>query len=287
MTTMTETRPDVAPVLTRHADARHKVSTRNVNLFYGEKQALFGIDLDIPANQVTALIGPSGCGKSTYLRCINRMNDTIPIARFSGSIELDGMDIYDPRIDVVELRARVGMVFQKPNPFPKSIFENVAYGPKIYGMARSRADLEAHRHQLAEAGRPLERGQGPAERAGHRPLRRPAAAALHRPRHRHPPRGAPHGRASLGARPDRHRHHRGVDRRAACQLHHRHRHPLDAAGGARQPAHRLLPPRQADRARRPPIRVSRTRSRSRPRTISPASSAEPATPAGTAAARAC
>ena len=112
-------------------------------LYYGEKQALFGIDLDIPANQVTALIGPSGCGKSTFLRCINRMNDTIPIARVSGSIKLDDMDVYDPRIDVVELRARVGMVFQKPNPFPKSIFENVAYGPRIHGMARSKADLEA------------------------------------------------------------------------------------------------------------------------------------------------
>ena len=92
---------------------------------------------------MTALIGPSGCGKSTFLRCINRMNDTIPIARVTGSIRLDDMDIYDPRIDVVELRARVGMVFQKPNPFPKSIFENVAYGPRIHGMTRSKAELEA------------------------------------------------------------------------------------------------------------------------------------------------
>jgi phosphate transport system ATP-binding protein len=129
----------------RETPAAHptKVSARDVTLFYGEKQALFGIDLDIPANQVTALIGPSGCGKSTFLRCINRMNDTIPIARVSGSITLDGADIYDPRIDVVELRARVGMVFQKPNPFPKSIFENVAYGPKIHGMARTKSELEA------------------------------------------------------------------------------------------------------------------------------------------------
>ena len=125
------------------APARAKVSAREVSVFYGEKQALFGVDLDIPANQVTALIGPSGCGKSTFLRCINRMNDTIPIARVTGSIVLDGQDINDPKIDVVELRARVGMVFQKPNPFPKSIFENVAYGPRIHGMARSRAELEA------------------------------------------------------------------------------------------------------------------------------------------------
>ena len=120
-----------------------KVSARDVSVFYGTKQALFGVDLDIPANQVTALIGPSGCGKSTFLRCINRMNDTIPIARVTGSIVLDERDINDPRIDVVELRARVGMVFQKPNPFPKSIFENVAYGPRIHGMARGKAELEA------------------------------------------------------------------------------------------------------------------------------------------------
>ena len=203
------------------------------------------------------------------------MNDTIPIARVTGSIQLDDMDIYDPRIDVVELRARVGMVFQKPNPFPKSIFENVAYGPRIHGMTRNKAELEALVAELAEARRALERGQGPAARARHRPLRRPAAAALHRPRHRHPARGAADGRARLGARPDRHRDHRGADRRAAHQLHHRHRHPLDAAGGARQPAHRLLPPRQADRARADRGRSSPIRARSRPRTTSPARSADP------------
>jgi phosphate transport system ATP-binding protein len=111
-------------------------------VFYGEKQALFDVALDIPPNQVTSLIGPSGCGKSTFLRCLNRMNDTIPICRVTGDIRLDDMNIYDPRIDVVELRARVGMVFQKPNPFPKSIFENVAYGPKIHGMTRNKAELE-------------------------------------------------------------------------------------------------------------------------------------------------
>ena len=125
------------------APARPKVAARGVSVFYGTKQALFDVDLDVPANEVTALIGPSGCGKSTFLRCINRMNDTILTARVEGTITLDGMDVQDPRIDVVELRARVGMVFQKPNPFPKSIFENVAYGPRIHGMTRSRADLEA------------------------------------------------------------------------------------------------------------------------------------------------
>ncbi len=120
-----------------------KVSARDVAVFYGTKQALFGVNLDIPANRVTALIGPSGCGKSTFLRCINRMNDTIPICRVTGSVLVDGDDVYAPDVDVVELRARVGMVFQKPNPFPKSIFENVAYGPRIHGLTRSRAELEA------------------------------------------------------------------------------------------------------------------------------------------------
>ncbi len=140
MDTMADTRSIFAVNL---APAPVKVAARDVSVFYGEKQALHGVDLDIPANQVTALIGPSGCGKSTFLRCINRMNDTIPAARVSGAITLDDVDIYGPEIDVVELRARVGMVFQKPNPFPKSIFENVAYGPRIHGMARTRGDLES------------------------------------------------------------------------------------------------------------------------------------------------
>lgn len=119
-----------------------KMRAENVSVFYGEKQALFDVDLDIEPNQVTSLIGPSGCGKSTFLRCLNRMNDTIDICRVTGNITLDGEDIYDPSIDVVELRARVGMVFQKPNPFPKSIFENVAYGPRIHGLAHNKTDME-------------------------------------------------------------------------------------------------------------------------------------------------
>ena len=110
-----------------------KVSTRNLNLFYGTKQALKDVSLDIPVKQVTAFIGPSGCGKSTYLRTLNRMNDTIPGCTITGEVKFDGIDIYDPKLDVVELRKRVGMVFQKSNPFPKSIWENVAYGPKILG----------------------------------------------------------------------------------------------------------------------------------------------------------
>jgi len=119
-----------------------KVAASNVNVFYGEKQALMDVSIDIYCRQVTALIGPSGCGKSTFLRCLNRMNDVVDGCRVTGNILLDGEDIYAPKVDVVSLRSRVGMVFQKPNPFPKSIFENVAYGPKIHGLARHRTDLE-------------------------------------------------------------------------------------------------------------------------------------------------
>jgi phosphate transport system ATP-binding protein len=119
-----------------------KMSARNVNVFYGEKQALFDIDLDIRRNHITALIGPSGCGKSTFIRCLNRMNDVIDICRIEGDIRLDGQDVYDPDLDPVELRARVGMVFQKPNPFPKSIFDNVAYGPRLHGLAQTKSGYQ-------------------------------------------------------------------------------------------------------------------------------------------------
>ncbi len=119
-----------------------KMSMRDVDVFYAEKQAIFGVDLDVANNEVIAMIGPSGCGKSTFLRCLNRMNDTIPICRVSGSVMLDGDDIYAADQDPVLLRARVGMVFQKPNPFPKSIFDNVAYGARIHGLAANRAELD-------------------------------------------------------------------------------------------------------------------------------------------------
>ncbi len=121
---------------------RPKLTARGVNVFYGDAQALNQVDLDIRAHEVTALIGPSGCGKSTFLRCLNRMNDLIEICRVDGDIRLDGEDIYDPDVNLVYLRARIGMVFQKPNPFPKPIYDNVAYGPKIHGLARSRAEMD-------------------------------------------------------------------------------------------------------------------------------------------------
>jgi phosphate transport system ATP-binding protein len=119
-----------------------KMDGRDVKVYYGAKQALKGINLSIPERQVTALIGPSGCGKSTFLRCLNRMNDTIDIARIEGLITLDGQDIYDREIDPVQLRARVGMVFQKPNPFPKSIYDNISYGPRIHGLASRREEMD-------------------------------------------------------------------------------------------------------------------------------------------------
>ncbi|MDR5904843.1 phosphate ABC transporter ATP-binding protein PstB [Franzmannia qiaohouensis] len=130
-----------------------KMSTRGVKVFYGDNQALHGIDLDITENEVIAFIGPSGCGKSTFLRCLNRMNDTIPGCRIEGDVILDGNDIYAPSLDVVLLRAQVGIVFQKPNPFPKSIYENIAYGPRLHGLASRRAELdEIVEHSLRRAG---------------------------------------------------------------------------------------------------------------------------------------
>jgi len=120
-----------------------KMTARKVHVFYGEKEALKGVSIDITTDEVVAFIGPSGCGKSTFLRCFNRMNDTVASARVTGDIRLDGEDIHAPAMDVVQLRARVGMVFQKPNPFPKSIYENIAYGPRIHGLARNRTELDA------------------------------------------------------------------------------------------------------------------------------------------------
>ncbi len=118
-----------------------KIDVKHLNLFYAEKQALHDVSISLQSHQTTALIGPSGCGKSSFLRCLNRMNDIIPSARCEGQVILDGEDIYARSVDVVEVRTRVGMVFQKPNPFPRSIFENVAYGPRIHGLFKSKADL--------------------------------------------------------------------------------------------------------------------------------------------------
>jgi phosphate transport system ATP-binding protein len=124
------------------ADSACKLEVHDLSVFYGKFQAIAGVNLDVPVRRITALIGPSGCGKSTLLRALNRMNDLIPIARMTGEVVLDGQNIYGPGVDVVDVRRRVGMVFQRPNPFPKSIYDNVAYGPRLYGVRR-RADLDA------------------------------------------------------------------------------------------------------------------------------------------------
>ena len=153
MTLQTKPATKAEPDLTVGTDDNHqtigenllkdaKFSTRNVNVFYDDKQAIFDASLDIGHNEVIALIGPSGCGKSTYLRCLNRMNDTISSCRVEGQLQLDSEDIYAKKMDPVLLRARVGMVFQKPNPFPKSIYDNVAYGPRLHGLARNNAELD-------------------------------------------------------------------------------------------------------------------------------------------------
>jgi phosphate transport system ATP-binding protein len=142
VTDVTDIGSGLPPAVDSKSGRVPKVRANGVSVFYGDKQALNDVSIDIQEDRVTAFIGPSGCGKSTFLRCLNRMNDTIPTARVTGEIELDGENIYSPDMDVVQLRARVGMVFQKPNPFPKSIFENVAYGPRIHGLASSKAELE-------------------------------------------------------------------------------------------------------------------------------------------------
>ncbi|XCN74132.1 MAG: phosphate ABC transporter ATP-binding protein PstB [Candidatus Electrothrix aestuarii] len=130
-----------------------RMTCRGVDVWYGDKQAIMDVNIDIGENEVLAMIGPSGCGKSTFLRCLNRMNDTIPVCRVTGDIILDSMNIYDKNIDVVPLRAQVGMVFQKPNPFPKSIYDNIAYGPKIHGLVENRTELdEVVEYSLTKAG---------------------------------------------------------------------------------------------------------------------------------------
>ena len=130
-------------ILERDVDAKAiKISAKDVQVFYGDNHAIKDVNVDIQDKTVTAFIGPSGCGKSTFLRCLNRMNDTIDVCRVEGDISIDGEDIYDKRVDPVQLRAKVGMVFQKPNPFPKSIYDNVAYGPRIHGLAQNKAELD-------------------------------------------------------------------------------------------------------------------------------------------------
>ena len=133
---------DGSPTMAEQKQPEVKMSASQLNLWYGDTQALYDINLDMYSKEVTALIGPSGCGKSTFLRCLNRMNDLIPQVRLQGDVTLDGEDIYDHSVDVVQLRTFIGMVFQKPNPFPKSIYENIAYAPRLHGTGTSRSELD-------------------------------------------------------------------------------------------------------------------------------------------------
>ena len=195
--------PAVAGAPQAAARAREAIfGLEDVQVSYGAKPAVRGVSFDIGKNEITALIGPSGCGKSTLIRCLNRMNDLIPGARVEGKVLYHGQDLYAPEVDAVEVRKRIGMVFQKPNPFPKSIYDNIAFGPRVLGM---KGDMDEIVERALTQGGALGRGQGPPEDQRLRHVRRPAAAALHRALPGGQPRRDPDGRALLGARPDLHR----------------------------------------------------------------------------------
>ena len=216
---------------TPRVDRPAKIEAESLNFFYGDKRALEDISVKIQPHLVTAFIGPSGCGKSTFLRTLNRMNDIIPGARVEGRVLIDGSNIYDPGVDVVELRRRVGMVFQKSNPFPKSIFENIAYGLRINAMARSRSELAERVEESLVQAALWDEVKDRLTRIGAGHVRRPAAAAVHRTGAGGAAGYPPDGRARVGARPDRDAAHRGTDLRPEEGVHHRHRDPQHAAGG--------------------------------------------------------
>ena len=219
-----------------------KMAARDVRVFYGDKQAIKGVSIDIDMDNVVAFIGPSGCGKSTFLRTLNRMNDTIPSARVEGEITLDGENIYSSAMDVVQLRARVGMVFQKPNPFPKSIYDNVAYGPRIHGLAPNKSDLDQIvensliraglwnevKDRLNDSGTALSGGQQQRLCIARAIAVDPEVILMDEP--------------CSALDPDRHRQDRGADPRTARPLCDRHRDAQHAAGCARFAEDRLLPP---------------------------------------------
>ena len=239
-------------VLERNVASQNtKISAKNVQVYYGDTHAIKDVNVEIEDKTVTAFIGPSGCGKSTFLRCLNRMNDTIDICRVQGDILLDGEDIYDKRVDPVQLRAKVGMVFQKPNPFPKSIYDNVAYGPRIHGLARNQG--RAGRDRREES------------------LRRGAIWDEVKDRLHAPGTGLSGGQQqrlciarAVATEPEvllMDEPCSALDPIATAQVEElidelrqsysgRDRHPLDAAGRPRQPENRLLPPRQPGRIRR-------------------------------------
>ena len=225
-----------------------KLTVRDLCVYYGETKGVGPVTMDIVERHVTAFIGPSGCGKSTYLRALNRMNELIPGCRMTGEVKLDGEAIYGPGVDPVSVRRRIGMVFQRSNPFPKSIAENVAYGLRIGGLRRRARDLDARRARPA-AGGPVGRGQGSPARQRPRHVGRPAAAALHRAGPRRRARRAAHGRAGVGPRSHRDGAHRRAHQRDLERIHRRHRDPQHAAGGPRRRLHGLLLHGRARRVR--------------------------------------
>ena len=240
---------------------RTAIELKTVNLSYGDNHVLHDISMDIGEKMVTAFIGPSGCGKSTLLRCLNRMNDLIDNTRITGTIKVEGADIYAPKTDVIDVRRRIGMVFQKSNPFPKSIYENVVYGLRIAGI-RDKATLDEAAERSLRGAALWDEVKDRLGESGLSPLRRAAAAALHRPRHRGGAGDRPHGRALLGPGSHRHGQDRGADVRPQGALHDRHRHPQPAAGGARVRQDGLLLAGAPGRVRRDLRRCSRTPARS-------------------------
>ena len=250
-----------------------KPRSRKLRLLLRRKQALKNINLSFADSQVTAIIGPSGCGKSTLLRCFNRMHDLYPGNRYEGEILLypDGLNIVGPYVDPVEMRMRIGMVFQKPNPFPKSIFENVAFGLRFTGSGTAASSTSGSRQHCAAALWEEVKDRLPSR---HGALRRPAAAAVHRPRAGHRSGNPAVRRTDFGARPDRHRAHRRTDLRAERAGDDRHRHAQHAAGGAGLGRHGVHVPWRTDRIRPPPSRCSQTRGRSAPGLHQPAVSAD-------------
>ena len=218
----------------RPAPAETAIELRDVSCYYGSFRAVKDVSVVALKREVTALIGPSGCGKSTLLRTFNRMNDLVPSFRSTGQVILDGQDLYGKDVDPVAVRRRVGMVFQKPNPFPKSIYENVAFGPRINGFTGKMDELVEQSLRRAAL---WDEVKDKLKESGHGALRRSAAAAVHRPDDRHRARGDPHGRAVLRARPAIDAADRGAHGGAQEGLHDRHRHPQHAAGGPRLGRH--------------------------------------------------
>ncbi len=253
--------------------ARGKGDGQGPEFLLRRPSALKTVNVPLYDRKVTAFIGPSGCGKSTLLRILNRIYDLYPNQRAEGEVLLDGQNILEPGQDLNLLRARIGMVFQKPTPFPMSIYENIAFGVRLYEKL-SRAELDERVESALRRAAIWDEVKDKLQANGLEPLRRPAAAPVHRP-HRGGQAGShPARRALLGARPDLDRQDRGADRRAQGRLHHRHRHPQHAAGGARLRLHGLHVSRRAGRVRHHQQDVHRARRPADRRTTSPAASAD-------------